>query len=432
MGLGKTVQVLALLRQRQLDGNSRPTLVVMPKSLLGNWTEETRKFAPSLRTQCYTGAGRSLYDALHGNIDLLFTTYGTMRIDAEQLASVHFDYCILDESQAIKNVESSTAKAARTLHADHRLAMTGTPIENSLAELFSQLEFLNPGLCGRESGVLKLSDVAGKLAGDKLETLRRNLRPFLLRRRKEDVATDLPAKTEQVIFCEMDDSQQRYYDELRNYYRQKFAEKEMSGQKSLSSVDMLSALMRLRQAACHPKLINPDEAHCESAKMDVLLENLEEILEGGHKALIFSQFTGFLQMAAAEFDSRGWKYNYLDGQTKNRMELVDDFQHNPDKRLFLISLKAGGVGLNLTAADYVFILDPWWNPASEAQAVDRAYRIGQKRAVFAYRLITRGTVEEKVMKMQMDKRNTAAAVLDGVPGSGTQLTRDDIAFLLND
>lgn len=429
MGLGKTVQVLALLRQRQLEGNRLPSLIVMPKSLLGNWQAEAARFAPTLRVDCYAGPGRTLRAVAEGELDILLTTYGTMRRDVSELAKIQFDYIILDESQAIKNVESSTARAARALRGEHRLAMTGTPIENSLGELFSQLEFLNPGLCGRESGVLRLADLSGKLSEERLARLRRNLKPFLLRRRKEEVVRDLPAKTEQVIFCEMDELQQHYYDELQDYYRQQFRkEAEEKGSKA-SSVEMLSALMRLRQAACHPRLVNPD-LQVESAKVERLLANLEEIIGEGHRALVFSQFTSFLHIVETEISARGWQCCYLDGQTKNRTELVAEFQNNPEKKVFLISLKAGGVGLNLTAADYVFILDPWWNPAAEAQAVDRAYRIGQKRPVFAYRLITRGTVEEKVMKLQGEKRELAKAVLEGEHISGRQLSREDIEFLL--
>ncbi|MBP1582727.1 MAG: DEAD/DEAH box helicase, partial [Victivallales bacterium] len=420
MGLGKTVQVLALLRQRQLEGAGGPSLVVMPKSLLGNWAAEAARFAPSLCCQFYVGAGRSLDDMAAA--DVVFTTYGTMRLDAEALSAVEFDYCILDESQAIKNAESSTAKAARTLRARHRLVMTGTPVENNLLELLSQLQFLNPGIFGQG----RVAELGAGLEEAQLRRLRQLVRPLLLRRRKEDVAKDLPPRTEQTIFCEMGDRQKALYEELRDYYRQKFQEEGMEANK----MEALAALLRLRQAACHPLLVNETLTWVESAKFDVLLAQLESILDGGHKALVFSQFTKLLHLLEPELRTRNWQFCYLDGQTADRQAVVADFQNNPDKRLFLISLKAGGTGLNLTAADYVFLLDPWWNPAVEAQAVDRAYRIGQTRPVFAYRLLTVGTVEEKVAKLQQSKRRLAEAILDAVPQSGEQISREDLESLL--
>ncbi len=433
MGLGKTIQVLALLTMQHTTSAERTStsLVVMPSSLLFNWTAEAHRFAPQLRTGQYYGPDRHASPAWFAQYDLVFTTYGTLRQDFDKLAKIPFKYVILDESQAIKNAESATAKAARVLQAEHRIAMTGTPIENHLAELFSQLAFLNPGLfsvkfvaaLGRESELLAPGS-------DTARRLRKYVTPFLLRRRKEQVASDLPAKTEQVLWCELDTPQRYYYDELRDFYRQEFAGKSSAN----SQANMLGALLRLRQAACHAGLVNPSCAAVASAKISLLHEHLETLLETGHKVLVFSQFTQLLKAVAKDFEEAGWKYCYLDGQTQNRGELVRQFQEDPAIGVFLISLKAGGVGLNLTAADYVYILDPWWNPAAEAQAIDRAYRIGQTRPVFAYRMIARDTVEEKVLEMQNRKKAIADAVLstgveslDALPPT---LTADQLRELL--
>ena len=379
----------------------------MPSSLLFNWVSEAEHFAPSLRVGQYYGASRRATTEWFGQYDVVFTTYGTLRQDFAELAKIPFRYVILDESQAIKNAESATAKAARTLRAQYRLAMTGTPIENHLAELFSQLAFLNPGLfsdrfvaaLGRESQLLAPGS-------DTARRLRQYVAPFLLRRRKEQVAKDLPSKTEQVLWCELDTPQRYYYDELRDFYRQEF-----SGETASSQANMLGALLRLRQAACHAGLVNPSCSAVASAKVSLLHEHLEALLEGGHKVLVFSQFTQLLKVVENDLKATGWQYCYLDGQTQNRGELVKRFQEDASIGVFLISLKAGGVGLNLTAADYVYILDHWWNPAAEAQAIDRAYRIGQQRPVFAYRMIARDTVEEKVLQMQERKKAIANAVL---------------------
>lgn len=449
MGLGKTIQVLALLQHTYFPVHEHtgtepippsppshlsplPSLVVMPSSLLFNWSSEAAHFAPQLRTAQYYGAGRQPTQEWFAKYDLVFTTYGTLRQDFAELSKIPFLYIILDESQAIKNAESATAKAARTLRAEYRIAMTGTPIENHLAELFSQLAFLNPGLfsdkfvsaLGRESQLLAPGS-------DTARRLRKYVAPFLLRRRKEQVAKDLPSKTEQVLWCELDTPQRYYYDELRDFYRQEF-----SGESVSSQANMLGALLRLRQAACHAGLVNPSCSAVASAKVSLLHEHLESLLESGHKVLVFSQFTQLLKVVEGDLKAAGWQYCYLDGQTQNRGELVKRFQEDASIGVFLISLKAGGVGLNLTAADYVFILDPWWNPAAEAQAIDRAYRIGQTRPVFAYRMIARNTVEEKVLDMQNRKKAIANAVLangsDDIDALPPALTAEQLRKLLLD
>lgn len=427
MGLGKTVQVLALLAWRKQQGATYPSLVVLPRSLIFNWSSEAERFAPMLRQGFYLGSQRNQVLKKLDSIDILFTTYGTLRQDPVPLAREHFDYCILDESQAIKNADSATAKAVRTIGADHRLAMTGTPVENRLSELFSQLEFLNPGLFGEtflrqfSGGQLILNEMQAK-------RLQQAVRPFLLRRTKEAVASELPPKREQVIFCELEGEQRTCYDELKEYYRQQRQQekKDGSGQK----LEALTALLRLRQAACHPGLLNEQRHNEISAKQEFLLESLEELAQAGQKALVFSQFSRFLRLLQPGLQQLGLRYCYLDGATENRAELVQQFQEDASIPVFLISLKAGGVGLNLTAAEYVFILDPWWNPAAEAQAVDRAYRIGQTKPVFAYRLIARSTVEEKVMLLQQKKRQLAETVLSAAPQQGLALTPQDLAYLL--
>ena len=362
--------------------------------------------------------------------DLVITTYGTMQRDIVKLKDIRFDYAILDESQAIKNAHSQRAKACRLLKADHRLAMTGTPVENHLGELWSLLEFLNPGMLGTAS---VFQDISKKVSGDDegLSLLRRALGPFLLRRTKQQVLTELPQKTEQTLHCDLEGKQRKRYDELRTYYRAALSERIAKTGMAKAKIHVLEALLRLRQAAIHPGLIDKDAADESSAKLDVLMEQLREIIDEGHKALVFSQFTSFLAIVRNRLDQEKLVYEYLDGRTRQRQEHVERFQNDPDCPLFLISLKAGGQGLNLTAADYVFILDPWWNPAVEAQAIDRAHRIGQERHVFAYRLIARDTVEEKIVELQRTKRDLADAIISADGNVLSRLTSEDLELLLS-
>jgi superfamily II DNA or RNA helicase len=441
MGLGKTVQVLALLEHRRCRAElRRPSLVVMPKSLIFNWQAEAARFAPQLRIVIHTGSARQCRPQAFAQADLVFTTYGTLRNDASKLAKIHFDYCILDESQAIKNRDSATARAACVIKAEHRLVMTGTPIENHLGELFSQLDFLNPGLLGSKLPSSNASSAAN-LSAETMQRLQQGVRPFILRRSKQQVAKELPPKSEQIIFCEMNEQQQREYDELKNFYRQSLLPQEANTAKpshaqhksAPGNLDALTALLRLRQAACHPALLDATRSGEGSAKLDLIEERLLSLVDAGHKSLVFSQFTSLLRIVQRRLLSHGIDFCYLDGQTKNRAELVNCFQADPAKRVFLISLKAGGVGLNLTAADYVFLLDPWWNPAVENQAIDRAYRIGQTLPVFAYRVITRDSVEEKVLRLQEQKRRLANAVLGKEEAAAIEkrLSSEDLRFLLS-
>jgi superfamily II DNA or RNA helicase len=428
MGVGKTAQVLAMLESRRAEGKG-PSLVVAPKSLMFNWRAESARFTPRLRVLEHTGLTRDV--ELIAQHDLVLSTYGTLLRDAPQLAEIMFDYVILDEAQAIKNAATASAKAVRLLRGEHRLALSGTPVENHLGELWSLFEFLNPGLLG-EAKVLKL---AGGLARNPGEEARRllgqALRPFILRRTKQQVARELPSKTEQTIFCELDATERKRYDELRIHYRESLLKRVKTQGLGRSKMHLLEALLRLRQAACHPGLLDPKRIDDPSAKLDLLMEQLSELRQEGHQALVFSQFTSLLAIVRSRLDRAGVKYEYLDGKTRDRQTHVEAFQNDPQCSVFLISLKAGGLGLNLTAAEYVFLLDPWWNPAVEAQAVDRAHRIGQTRPVFAYRLIARDTVEEKVLELQKTKRELADAIL----GEDNSLIRDlkseDLELLLS-
>lgn len=446
MGLGKTVQVLALLESRRIKrtrslkkeagktpSNSRlaPSLVIVPRSLVFNWIQEAARFTPRLRVLDHTGMGRLKTSDHFDNYDLVITTYGTLRRDAIQFKDNNFDYVILDEAQAIKNAKTESAKAARLLQGDYRLAMSGTPIENHLGELWSLFEFLNPGLLGSAS-VFKLNTQAARNPDEQTRALlSRALRPFILRRTKQQVARDLPAKTEQTIYCELEPVQRKLYDELRDHYRRSLLGLiDREGIKK-SKIQILEALLRLRQAACHPALIDKTRSLETSAKLQVLLPQLEEVLEEGHKALVFSQFTSFLAIVRERLEREGLVYEYLDGQTRDRAARVKRFQEEPDCKLFLISLKAGGLGLNLTSAEYVFLLDPWWNPAVEAQAIDRVHRIGQTRQVFAYRLIARDTVEEKVLLLQETKRDLADAIINADNSLIRNLAREDLELLLS-
>jgi superfamily II DNA or RNA helicase len=434
MGLGKTVQVLALLearREMRQDGTltAGPSLIVVPRSLVFNWQAEAERFTPKLRILNHTGA-RLAPGSHFEEYDIILTTYGTLRRDAALLTEVRFDYAILDEAQAIKNASTASAKAARLLQADHRLALSGTPIENHLGELWSLFEFLNPGMLGAARVFANMVsertlDSAGKKA------LARALRPFILRRTKEQVAKDLPQKTEQTQFCELAGPQRKQYDELRDHYRRDLLERVDREGIAKSKMFVLEALLRLRQAACHPGLIDPARSKESSAKLDVLLPQLMEVAEEGHKAIVFSQFTKMLGIVRPKLDEHKIVYEYLDGRTRDRQARVERFQNDPDCKLFLISLKAGGLGLNLTAAEYVFLLDPWWNPAVEAQAIDRAHRIGQMNPVFAYRLIAKDTVEEKVLQLQDSKRALADAIIGADNSLIRQIGRDDLELLLS-
>ena len=434
MGLGKTIQVLAMLIRRKREVREtgvqhRPTLVIVPKSLVFNWMEEAKKFGPELRVLNHTGNQRTGASESLSDFDLVLTTYGTLRRDVLQHREIEFDYIVLDEAQSIKNAGSQAAKACRLLRARHRLALTGTPVENHIGELWSIFEFLNPGQLGSATRLKRF--LAGGRAGSAAEVVARAVRPFLLRRTKSQVLSDLPEKTEQTLFCELGETQRKAYDELREHYRLELSGRIGRMGIGRSRIAVLEALLRLRQTACHPGLVDPALLNEPGAKLETLLEQLGEVLDEGHKVLVFSQFTSFLAILRKQLETRGIAYEYLDGKTTDRQARVAHFQEDPDCRLFLVSLKAGGQGLNLTAADYIYILDPWWNPAVEAQAVDRAHRIGQTRRVFAYRLIARDTVEEKILALQDRKRDLAESIVRADDNMISTLTAEDVELLLS-
>ncbi|HMN41819.1 MAG TPA: DEAD/DEAH box helicase [Phycisphaerales bacterium] len=457
MGLGKTVQLLAHMADRRKAGDEGPWLVVAPKSLVFNWAREAERFTPGLRIVAHTGPERGSSEEGLERADLVLTTYATMRLDIELLRRVEFACVVLDEAQGIKNAGSQAAKAARLLRGRRRLALTGTPVENRLEDLWSIFEFLNPGMLGTSKGFGEALGRGNGTAGTEegragMEVLRRALRPFLLRRTKAVVAPELPARSEQTVRCELEGRQKALYEGLRMHYRERLLGRVEREGMNKSKMHVLEALLRLRQAACHPGLVEVKDAPAarggkggpksgakgaDSAKMETLVEMLEELATEGHKALVFSQFTSLLALVRAELDRRKIGYEELDGTTSagEREIRVDRFQRvgvkEGGKGVFLISLKAGGVGLNLTAAGYVFLLDPWWNPAVEAQAIDRTHRIGQDKSVMAYRLIASGTVEERILELQERKRELAAAIVSENAGPLSGMTREDLEWLLS-
>ena len=428
MGLGKTIQVLALLESARKESTAkerRPSLIVAPKSLVFNWMKEAEKFTPSLTILDHTGTGRHFNFEDFGKYDVVITTYQTLRIDIEAFKRESFNFFILDEAHFIKNPEAQASLACRLITAKKKIALSGTPVENSLSDIFSILAVVNPGL---------VSDVqsqkwAKTTEPEKLKTLARALRPFILRRTKEEVLKDLPEKSEQILYCDLSAQERRKYNELKAYYWSNLSGRLKEKGLARSKIEILEALLRLRQASCHQGLLDPKLSTKSSAKFELLLEQIESVIADGHKALIFSQFTTLLGLLSTQLKKRKIKFEYLDGKTSNRSERVENFQTDDSIKLFLLSLKAGGVGLNLTAADYVFVLDPWWNPAAEAQAVDRAHRIGQTKKVFAYKLIARGTVEEKILELQNAKKSLANAIISGDESLLKALSMDDLKAL---
>ncbi|MDG1893359.1 MAG: SNF2-related protein [Fuerstiella sp.] len=433
MGLGKTVQFIAMLMQHQGSSKKKtaPTLIVVPRSLIFNWYNECEKFGPRLKVLDYTGMERANLRDDFDNNDVILSTYGTVRRDIGILKDIEFEYVVLDEAQTIKNPSSQIARASRLLRAKHRLALSGTPIENNAGDLWSIFEFLNPGMLGRSTAFR--SHVSDPESADSRQLVSRGLRPFILRRTKQQVASELPDRLEETIYCAMQEDQRRLYDELRLHYRDSLLGTIQEQGIAKSKMHVLEALLRLRQAACHPALLNRGDEEEAYAKLEFLIPHLTELVAKKHKSLVFSQFTSMLSIVRQHLDSAGIEYEYLDGQTRDRQQRVANFQENDDCRVFLISLKAGGLGLNLTAADYVFLLDPWWNPAVEAQAIDRAHRVGQTKNVFAYRMICRDTVEEKIAELQKKKRDLADAILDG--GDQKSILKDlsveDLELLLS-
>ncbi len=431
MGLGKTVQTLALLQSEKENNPGTTSLLVMPTSLVYNWEMEARKFTPQLRILNYTGTNRNKNVEIFGKYDLVLTSYGIARIDTELLKEFYFNYIILDESQAIKNPDSRIASAIRKLKSRRKLILTGTPIENSTMDLWSQMSFVNPGLLGDRKFFQKEFQIPIEKKQDvqKTERLNKLVKPFLLRREKSQVAKDLPEKVENIKYCEMSPSQREFYESEKSAFKNKiFDVIEAEGVRK-SHMILLQGLTRLRQIANHPLLVD-DMYAGDSGKFEDITYMIQNALGKKHKLLIFSQFVKHLNLVRNFLNQEKIPFAYLDGSTKDRQAEVEKFQTENQINTFLISLKAGGLGLNLTSADYVFILDPWWNPAAEAQAVDRAHRIGQTQKVFSYKFIARDTVEEKILKLQQSKLKLAGDIVTIEEKFMKELSQDDIKDLL--
>jgi superfamily II DNA or RNA helicase len=438
MGLGKTLQTLAWLQLPRADEPSagRPALIVCPTSLVENWAEEAARFVPGLKVLTVSGAGRHEKWSELAGADLVVTSYALLRRDIEQYLAHEFSAAILDEAQHIKNKSTQNAIAAKRLKARHRLVLTGTPIENSVADLWSIMDFLMPGYLGAHEAFragYELPIMAGGADAENPQAkLKRKLSPFLLRRLKTEVAKDLPAKIEKRATCSLSPDQQVVYKQLLEASQRRILDMVAAQGFQKSRMEILKTLLRLRQACCHLDLLKlPDlKSRSPSAKMDLFFELLDEACDGGHRVLVFSQFVSMLTILRQELDQRGLRYCYLDGQTDNRLEMVHQFNRDRGIPVFLISLKAGGSGLNLTGADMVIHFDPWWNPAVEDQATDRAHRIGQKRTVYSVKLITRGTVEEKVLELQRRKKTVIEAMLVSDEQVMGRMTWDDVQELL--
>ncbi|MBK9140513.1 MAG: SNF2 helicase associated domain-containing protein [Verrucomicrobia bacterium] len=437
MGLGKTLQALALVAASRQGGPGEvpPALVICPTSLVPNWVLEARRFAPRLRVLALSGPERHAAFSRLGDSDLVITSYALARRDVDRYRGMEFDTVILDEAQHIKNRETQNAQAVKAIRARHRLALTGTPLENSVLDLWSLFDFLMPGYLGAARDFRERYEVPITRDRDAAVQARlaRRVRPFLRRRLKRDVAADLPPKIEQVAFCELTPQQAAVYRQLLEAGRQEVLE--AVGRQGLAKSRMLvlTTLLRLRQVCCDLRLLKLPDANPEtaSAKLELFGELLEEMVDGGHRALVFSQFTTMLGLLRERVTALGLDHCYLDGATTDRAGVVQRFQANAGIPVFLISLKAGGTGLNLTGADTVIHFDPWWNPAVEAQATDRAHRIGQTRVVTSYKLIARDTVEEKILRLQERKRETLQALLGDEEQLAAALSWEEIQDLLS-
>ena len=431
MGIGKTVQALVFLQSLYAAGHATAaSLIVMPRSLLENWAREAARFTPDLKVLIHADGDRSGEASAFDGYHLVLTTYGVMLRDLEMFKHYRFEYLVLDEAQAIKNPAAQCARAARLLQGEHRLALTGTPVENSTEELWSLFAFLNPGQLGSQETFREqfAAPIQRNLDEGAAQALRALVHPFILRRTKEQVTPELPPRTERLIYCEMSPAQRKLYLRTRDRYRAELLGLIDQGGMQTARFKVLEGLLRLRQLANDPRLIDKTYKGT-SSKFEAILESLETLREEGHQALVFSQFTSMLALLRDALDTRQWPYLYLDGQTQHRQELVDRFQTDDTIPFFLISLKAGGLGLNLTAADYVIHIDPWWNPAVERQATDRTHRIGQHRPVMVYKFIAEETVEEKILQLQEKKQALVDQLITTDGGLMKSLTRDDVAAL---
>ena len=447
MGLGKTIQTLALFQHNKenIVPESRTgkkseqtlfekpeikltSLILVPASLIYNWENEIKRFVPGMKVYSYKGNQRKKATSYFHNFDIVLSSYHTIRQDIELISSYSFHYIILDESQVIKNPASMLYKTVTRLKSEFKLVLTGTPVENSLTDLWTQLNFVNPGLLGDLSFFRReFAKPIEKLGDDEKEVkLRKIIKPFILRRTKEMVARDLPPITEQTVYCDMTDDQEKLYDEEKSAVRNSILKSIASTGPEKSTIVVLQGLMKLRQISNHPVMAY-DDYSSGSGKFETVLQDMESVISEGHKILVFSSFVKHLDLYAAELKKKRILFAMLTGASTNREKIVNSFQNDPGNKIFLISLKAGGVGLNLTAADYVFILDPWWNPASEMQALNRAHRIGQDKSVFVYRYITSNSIEEKIIRLQEKKSKLA----DTFISSNNPLKDLDIEHILN-
>lgn len=433
MGLGKTLQVLCFLMKVSQEHPGSTHLIVVPRSLVFNWVGEIEKFSTGLCVLCHTGSERIKSSDHFSTYDLIITTYGLVRSDIDWLKEYVFGYVVLDESQAIKNPLTQAAKAVKMLKSRNRLVMTGTPVENNTFDLYSQMDFLNPGMLGSiETFRTQFANPIDKDRDEKAAAdLRKLVYPFILSRKKQEVAKELPEKTEIILYCNMSKAQRKVYDYYKDTYRDLITEKIEQEGMNKAGIYILQGLSRLRQICNSPQLLPADEGEFtqDSAKLEVLMEHLDEIFAEGHKVLVFSFFTGMLDLIGRELTERSIEYVLLTGQSQNREKLVSAFKESNHKKAFLISLKAGGFGLNLTEASYVFLVDPWWNPAVEQQAIDRTHRIGQTRQVFAYKMICLDTIEEKILNVQDKKLAISQDIIHTETGYIKKLTPDDVRDL---
>lgn len=435
MGLGKTIQTLALLqKEKELQseqGLHTTSLIVMPTSLIYNWMNEAKKFTPKLKIHTHTGSFREKDIAIFKKYDVVITTYGITRVDIELIKEMYFHYVILDESQNIKNPSSKSFKAVKQLHSKFKLILSGTPVENTVNDLWTQMSFINPGLLGSQTFFQTdfVQPIEKKKDEEKAQRLQVLIKPFVMRRTKEQVATELPPKTENLFFSKMTEDQLEIYEQTKSDYRNELLKALETGDYSKSPMQLLQGLTKLRQIANHPKLVDQDYSG-ESGKFEDVIHKLKSVVEGGHKVLIFSQFVKQLALYRNYLEEQGLPFSYLDGATTNRGKVVEEFKSSTEIQIFLISIKAGGVGLNLTEADYVFILDPWWNPAVEQQAIDRTHRIGQTKNVFIYKFITKDTVEEKILALQNKKLRVAKSLITTEDSFMKSLSEADIKEIL--
>ncbi len=434
MGLGKTLQALTIIQKEIEQGKKVPHLVVCPTTLVWNWQEEIKKFLPDLKVLVLYGKNRRDFFDDIGKAQIVITSYPLLRRDIELYKTKVFNYVILDEAQNIKNRSTQNAVVAKLLKSSMRLAITGTPIENSLMDLWSIFEFLMPGFFGSaerfkrryETPIIKFQDK------EQLKNLSNRIQPFVLRRLKIDVMKDLPPKIEQISYCELEPTQAKIYTQMAEKAREVASKSVREKGFENSRMLILTLILRLRQICCHPIIAGVDLKHRSvSGKMELLKETIDELLASGHKVLIFSQFVQMLHLIEDHLKHEKISYAYMDGSSRDRQDEVNRFNNDPSLRVFLLSLKVGGVGLNLTSADTVIIYEPWWNPAVENQAIDRVHRIGQTNSVLAYRLITKGTIEEKMVQLQNRKRFLTESLILSEEGIGKKLDWDDIKFLLD-